>query len=252
MTEPYRAESWLIFTEDSVVSTQKWVRERLSSIPDRSVVLAGSQTAGRGRSGREWQSPAGGFYASFLLKPSPPIHFAPCVSLYAAAVLARLLRRNSIQAFIKWPNDVIVGGKKIAGIIAEAGSFPESWLVLGIGVNLTETPFVPNRKFLQAGSWGEFGSPPSPVTLLKNFLREFDSGWKNRADNPLESVSADLREILWCSGKPVTLTAGTETIHGIISRVDTCGSLVMITESGERSFISGELLTAPGEGGENV
>jgi BirA family biotin operon repressor/biotin-[acetyl-CoA-carboxylase] ligase len=251
MTEPYRSGQWLIFTEDSVASTQKWVKERILSISNHSVILASAQTMGRGRSGREWCSPAGGFYASFLLKPSPPMSFAPCVSLYAAVVVARLLKRAGIPSHVKWPNDVIVQGKKIAGIIAETGSFPESWFILGIGVNLTETPALPERKFLPAGSWAEFAPPPSAHNLLEDFLMEFDSNWKNRTDNPLAGAAADLREILWRRGKQVTLTAGDETVQGIIRQVDNNGSLVMITDGGERRFSSGELLTFAGDGGEH-
>ncbi len=251
MAEQYRLKRWLIFTEDSVTSTQKWVRERVSALSDRTVILAGVQTAGRGRSGRAWKSPGGGFYASFLLKPSPPIALAPCVSLLAAVMLARLLKRQGIPASVKWPNDVIVHEKKVAGIIAEAGSFPESWFILGIGVNLTESPLIPARKFLPAGSWMEFGDAPAPADLLEKFLMEFDSCWKNREDNPMDGIIAELDSILWRKGGQVTLSEGENTFHGVVRQIDGNGSLVLLTDSGERRFVSGELLTVPGERGKD-
>ncbi|MCD4706171.1 MAG: biotin--[acetyl-CoA-carboxylase] ligase [Candidatus Sabulitectum sp.] len=240
---------WLIFTEDSVTSTQKWVRERVSALSDRTAILAGVQTAGRGRSGRTWKSPAGGFYASFLLKPSPPIVLAPCVSLLAAVVLARLLKQRSIPASVKWPNDVIVEGKKVAGIIAESGSFPESWFILGIGINLTESPSIPERKFLPAGSWLEFGEAPAAGELLEKFLGEFDFCWRNREDNPMDGIMEELNSILWRKGEQITLSRGGDTFPGVVRQIDGDGSLVLLTDGGERRFVSGELLTVPEERG---
>lgn len=247
MTEPYTQGRWLIFTKDSVASTQVWVRERVVALADRSVILAGTQSTGRGRSGREWKSPPGGFYASFLLKPSPPLVSAPCVSLLAAVVLVRLLKKQGITASVKWPNDVIVDGKKIAGIIAEAGSFPESWFILGIGVNLTRAPSLQNRKFLPAGCWTEFGNSPSASRLLNEFLIEFDVSWRNKEDDPMETILSELNSILWRKGEQVSLAGGGDIISGIVSRVDHNGSLVLLTDSGERRFVSGELRTVPDE-----
>ncbi|MCK5133279.1 MAG: biotin--[acetyl-CoA-carboxylase] ligase [Candidatus Sabulitectum sp.] len=249
MAKPYRLNNWLIFAEESVLSTQKWLRKRVAELSDRTVILAGTQTSGRGRSGREWRSPVGGFYTSFLLKPSPPIVLAPCVSLLAAVILTRLLKQQGMQAFVKWPNDVIVEGKKVAGMIAEAGSFPESWFILGIGVNLTEAPFIPKREFLPAGSWAEFGDAPAADELLQNFLIEFDSSWSNREDNPLDGITEELDSILWQKGEQVTLSGGLDTFQGFVSRINRDGSLVLLTDSGERQFVSGELLTVPEERG---
>ncbi|MCK5785975.1 MAG: biotin--[acetyl-CoA-carboxylase] ligase [Candidatus Sabulitectum sp.] len=243
MAEPYKLKRWLIFNEDSVVSTQKWVRERVSALSDRTVILVNTQTAGRGRSGRAWNSPAGGFYASFLLKPAPPIVLAPCVSLLAAVVLVRLLNRHGISARVKWPNDVIVEGKKVAGIIAEAGSFPESWFILGIGINLVDAPLIPERKSLPPGAWAEFGEAPSANVLLEKFLAELDITWPCREGNPISGIIAELNSTLWSKGEEVSLTEGTKTYCGVVVKVESDGSLVLLTDSGERRFVSGELLT---------
>ncbi len=247
MTEPYRLSQWLVYTEDSVTSTQKWVRERVSALSDRSVVLANSQTEGRGRSDRSWESPVGGFYASFLLRPSPPVTFAPCVSLLAAVILVRLLKQRGISAEVKWPNDVIAEGRKIAGIIAESGSYPVSWFILGVGVNLTTTPDIPGRTLLPVGAWTDFGVPPSASGLLEEFLIELDSTWRLKTNHPLSGISEELGSILWSKNKHVSLSCSGEKHCGVISKIDDDGSLVLLTDSGERRFVSGELLTVPGE-----
>jgi BirA family biotin operon repressor/biotin-[acetyl-CoA-carboxylase] ligase len=249
MAEPYKLNRWLVYTEDSVSSTQMWLRDRIPELSTRAAVVARVQTSGRGRMGKHWESPLGGFYSSFLVKPSPPAAHASCVSLLAALVLTRLLRKQGIQALVKWPNDVIVDGKKIAGLIAEAGSFPESWFILGVGVNLTEPPFVPDRKFLPAGSWSEFGTPPEAAELLKQFLLEFDSCWEGEDESPIGGVFDELNGVLWHRGRKVFLSAGNKSFSGIVSGIDTDGSLMLLTDSGIERFNSGEVTAVPEERG---
>ncbi len=195
MTEANISGPWLVHTADSVDSTQKWVRQRVSSLTDRSVLLASSQTEGRGRPGRTWLSPPGGFYASFLLKPSPPVSFSPCVSLLAALLLSRIMLRRGLDARVKWPNDVLVRGRKLAGIVAETGNRPESWFILGVGVNLQvapvlriEGPFPPAGGATSAllhprwscfhylpGSWMKDG-PEGKQTHLRVYGKSFMKG----------------------------------------------------------------------------
>jgi len=155
---------------DQVDSTQDWVRRNLSRLPDRAVVTARSQSGGRGRFERGWISPPGGLYSSILFRPAPVPEYAPRVSLAMAAVLVRILQSSGIPALVKWPNDVLAGSGKVAGIIAEAGGHPDPWLILGVGVNLAGAPAVPGRSFLPAVHWGAFTTPPEPRALLDRLL----------------------------------------------------------------------------------
>ena len=247
MAEAYSSGRWSVHTRGSVDSTQKWVRQRISALSDRSVILAGSQTQGRGRIGRSWQSPPGGFYASLLLKPSPPMEFARCVSLLAALVIARIAFRSGLSAEVKWPNDVIVSGKKIAGIIAETGRVPESWFILGIGVNLKGVPDVPGRSILPPGDFSMFTDPPKPEGLLTDFLNELDSSWPSRSIHPLAGVMEELHEVLWNLDGEVSIKTGDEETKGVIKGLDENGSLILSTDSGDRRLVAGELLTVHGE-----
>lgn len=246
MAEAYRAGRWSVHTADSVDSTQKWVKQRISALSDRSVFLASSQTSGRGRVGRRWESPSGGFYASFLLKPAPPVSHAPCVSLLSALILVRIMDRHGIDACVKWPNDVLVNGRKLAGIIAETGSTPESWFILGTGVNLSTVPDIPGRESLHPGAWKMFGEPPAPEVLLCEFLNELESTWPSVDIHPLSVVLEELQRKLWNLGNPVTVQSGEEITKGVIKGLDLNGSLLLSTNSGERRFVSGELLTVLG------
>ena len=247
MAEAYSSGRWSVHNIGSVDSTQKWVRQRISVLSDRSVLLAASQTEGRGRIGRSWQSPPGGFYASLLLKPSPPIEFAQCVSLLAALVIVRIAIGSGLSAEVKWPNDVIVSGKKIAGIISETGRVPESWFILGIGVNLKGVPDVPGRSILPPGDFSMFAEPPEPDELLNDFLRDLDDSWPSRSIHPLAGVLQELHERLWNLGREVYVKTGKEETKGVIKGLDENGSLILSTDSGERRLVAGELLTVHGE-----
>ncbi len=88
--------------------------------------------------------------------------------------------RRGLDARVKWPNDVLVRGRKLAGIVAETGNRPESWFILGVGVNLQVAPSVENRRAFPAGGWSDFGPSPSPVELLSLFTRELDERWPRR------------------------------------------------------------------------
>ncbi len=107
------------------------------------VVVAEQQTEGRGRRGRTWASPARkNLYLSVVLRPELPPQRAPEVTLVAAVALAETLREAGVQASIKWPNDLLVDGKKVAGILTELSADTEKvhFVVLGLGVNLNATP----------------------------------------------------------------------------------------------------------------
>jgi len=167
MAENQAGTVWHPTLLDQVDSTQDWVRRNLSHLPDRSVVTACSQSVGKGRLGRGWVSPPGGLYSSILFRPAPVPEFAPRVSLAMAAVLVRSLQSSGVPSLVKWPNDVLAGGGKIAGIIAEAGGHPEPWLILGVGVNLSCAPVVPGRSILPAV---HFIDSTVPLPLLENAL----------------------------------------------------------------------------------
>lgn len=247
MAEAYSSGRWSVHNEDSVDSTQQWARRRIASLPDRTAVLARSQTGGRGRSGRTWLSPPGGLYCSLLLKPAPPINFAPSVSLLSAFILTEIMRGSGIPAMVKWPNDVVADGLKLAGIIAETGSAPTSWFVLGIGVNLQSEPSIEGRTVLPPGAWSRFGGPPAPGELLQRFLMDMDSLWPKRTDNPLGSVGGPVTARLWNLGERVSVKSEGIGVDGVVDGIDENGFLLLSTDSGERRFVSGELLTVHGE-----
>ena len=125
---------------DSLPSTNDRARDLAAEGESDVLVVAGEQTGGRGRLDRSWSSPPGGVYASLLVRPDRPPAHAPIFTLAAAVAVTRACREAGVEAVIKWPNDVLVGGseRKLAGILTEMEGEADriSWLIVGVGVNV--------------------------------------------------------------------------------------------------------------------
>ena len=147
-------------------------RARLGA-PSGLVLVADGQTAGRGRMERSFLSPRGsGLYMSLLLRPVRLTEAGRMTTLTAVAV-ARALERVGVTAGIKWVNDLIAGGKKICGILAEAGSYEgEAFAVIGIGVNLAHTAFPEELAAIATSVEDQTGLVPDRNALAESILEE--------------------------------------------------------------------------------
>lgn len=139
-------------------------------------ILALRQSAGRGRQGRGWESPAGNLYLSVLLRPTVALREAPQWSFVAAVALAETLKPllpEAAQTSLKWPNDLLLQGAKAAGILVETGvaaSNALDWICIGIGVNIASKPSLPDRA---TACLAEFlPAPPVPKTLAAALLQK--------------------------------------------------------------------------------
>ncbi len=135
--------NWLHLPECASTNDEaaSWAR---GGAPHGAVVVADSQTAGRGRQGRTWHSPPGEcLYFSTVLRPSLPVRELPPITLAVGVAVAETVTRFSVTPTLKWPNDVLVGKLKIAGILTETASQGEraDHVIVGIGVNLNVTSF---------------------------------------------------------------------------------------------------------------
>ncbi len=232
---------WSILHLESVSSTSDYLRDNLIRLGSRTVVYADRQTSGRGRHGRRWASPEGGLYASLLLKPPPPVELAPRVSLLVADLICDLLREVGTTAHIKWPNDVLVENRKIAGILPEYGSHPEPWFIIGFGMNTGPLPVVEDGRGLEPTSWMSFSNPPDTFSLLAEILWLIDSAWPDHSRDPLAPRLESINSRLWSRGAIVRLTRGVETATGTMTGVTPEGHLRLTTINGTKVFDSGEL-----------
>lgn len=112
----------------------------LQGAPEGTVVLARRQTKGRGRAGRMWSSPEGGLYVSVLLRPTLPPHRWPILSLAMGAAVIEKLRAMGHPVDLKWPNDVLLAGRKAGGILVESRAGAAPFVVVGLGLNVSGAP----------------------------------------------------------------------------------------------------------------
>ncbi len=139
-------------------------------------VGADQQTAGRGRLGRSWWSaPGAGLYLSWIARPDFPQSMGAALPLLAAVAMADALVARGLSPMLKWPNDVLVGGRKLAGVLCEARGTPARWsAVVGLGLNLRRPP-TGWPSDVPAVALDELGlEPPSPRALAEDLLPRFE------------------------------------------------------------------------------
>jgi len=212
------------------------------SLP-QAMIIAGEQFAGQGRNDRRWSSPAGkGIYATTLL--SRPARELPLVPLAMANIIATYLRETyAIDARIKWPNDVLVGGRKIAGILIEARVQDERvYLLVGTGVNVepVKDDARPNAVAISEVSQREFTGIETATTAFVEHMDE-------QLSHPLEhdEVLAQWRELsVHKPGDRIHCVLGERTIDGTWSGIDEQGRAVLNTASGTIAISAGDLFLA--------
>jgi len=203
---------------------------------DRTVVVADQQLAGRGRRGRIWRAPAGtSLLASIIVRPRLPQALLPTFSPMTAVATAEALRRVApVAARVKWPNDVLVGGKKIAGILLESRA---PVIIIGIGVNLGQREFPPELAGLATSVALETGRAPDRETMLSALLEEFDA-WRVRLEREgFGAVREQWRMLSDTLGRHVTL----DGVTGIAVDLDVDGALLIDAGGTVRRVIAGEI-----------
>jgi BirA family biotin operon repressor/biotin-[acetyl-CoA-carboxylase] ligase len=216
--------------------------------PDGTIVCAREQTAGRGRRGRPWASPPGNLYISVIARPACSAGKAAQLGFVAALALGDALRAKlrAIEGLSnKWPNDVLMHGRKLAGILLEAETGAGGALasvVVGLGVNLVSSP---REVEFPATSVAEEGfAPPPPSALLDEFAKHFHSWatrWSMAGFTPVRTAwlahAASLGEL-------IRLRLETDTLHGRFVDIDHEGALLLETTAERRRISAGEIFPA--------
>ena len=238
-----------IYLYDKLESSNRTAKTlALEGAPHGTMVLTSQQTAGRGRLGRRFESPAGkGIYLSLVLRPGLPMTEAQAVTVSAAVAVCRAVKRLcGLDLGIKWVNDLYYNGKKVCGILTEAGTDLESgqleWLVVGIGLNLTSTAADwPDELARKAGSLYPGGpAPVSRAALAGAIAREL------LALCPAFDCLDEYRARCFVPGHWVTVCAETETYAAKALAIDEEGRLVIQRENGRQEALRcGEVTTRP-------
>ena len=207
-------------------------------VPEGVVVFAESQTKGRGRLGRGWLSPQGkGLWFSVLLRPSFPPQSATKVTVLTAIGLFRAIRESTgLRCEIKWPNDLLIGGKKVCGVLTELSAELDKvkYIVLGIGVdvNLTTEDLPPELRTIATSLRIESGRTIPRSELAAAILKELNADYERVLDGRFEEVADEWEAHCTTIGNDVEITAGGRALRGRAESLDDDGALLLRTEHG--------------------
>lgn len=224
---------------DELDSTNRRARELADEGAEDVVVVAATQTGGRGRLDRDWSSPPGGVYLSLVCRPDLPPAQVPVYTLAAAVATTRAARESGVDARIKWPNDVVVpdgdgGFRKLAGVLTEMEGEADrvSWVVVGVGVNVnTADEHLPGN----ATSVRREAGTVERRAFVQRFLEEF-----HRLRRDPDAVVPAWRENALTLGQVVRVETPGDVVEGTAVDVEFPGTLVVETDEGPRRVSAGD------------
>ncbi|MBM4289570.1 MAG: biotin--[acetyl-CoA-carboxylase] ligase [Deltaproteobacteria bacterium] len=223
-------------------AAKDWARQ---GCPEGAVLVAETQSAGRGRLGRVWESPPGtGIYLSIVLRPPlPPLELPKLTLTAAVAVAAAIKGATGIRVGIKWPNDLIFGGKKMGGILTEMETESDrmSHVILGVGLNINTSTF-PEHLATTATSLAGPGQSYSRLAIFRAFLKEMDVFYDRFLRQEFPAILDLWRQAAVTLGRPVRVERGDLVITGLAVDVAPDGALLVEKPGGEiEKILSGEI-----------
>lgn len=250
--DPELLPGWRLIRVPEVGSTSDLARAEADNGAEHGTVIwARRQVGGRGRMGKAWESPIGNLYCSVVLRPDCEMNEAAQISFVAALAVADTLGGflpTGIERKLKWPNDVLVDGKKICGILLESNGRPAKegssrldWLVLGIGINIASYPAVtpyPTTAMKVAGADRTL-TPGKVLTVLLRHLHLWLKRWQKEGFAPVR--------VAWLTrahrpGDMVKVKLGMDLLEGRFSGIDDKGALVITLADGtEQRVMAGEV-----------
>jgi BirA family transcriptional regulator, biotin operon repressor / biotin---[acetyl-CoA-carboxylase] ligase len=249
-SQPSLPASYRLVSHDSLGSTNDEAKRLARAGAEvGTLVWALEQTVGRGRRGRTWASPPGNLYASLILRPRCPLDRAAQLGFVAALAVGDTLGSTSEKRLdglsYKWPNDVLVRGRKIAGILLESelgeGEAPR-FVVIGVGINLVSSPR--DTAFPATSIAEEDLGTVSPGAALEGFARHFQAWaerWRQEGFGP---VRASWRAYAAALGEPIRVHLEPATLHGRFLDIDQHGALLLESAEEIRHISAGEIFPA--------
>ncbi len=237
----------------SVDSTNKQARILASEgYPEGTIVVADMQTEGRGRRGRNWYSPAGqGMYMSLILRPQMPLKEISRISLMIAVALAETLQEElDLPARIKWPNDILINNKKIAGILSEVITDMDriEYIVVGIGLNINnpENNFPDDFRTDPTSVLAEKKQPVLRVKLMQRLLARLEHHYFMLQRGNFAETLATGKRLSMVIGQKVSLETSQGLVTGLAVDIDDDGFLLVDDGAGGlHTVISGEIDILP-------
>ena len=232
---------------DSIDSTNTYGKNNADHLMDGIIILSEEQLAGRGRRGKDWSSPKGtGIWMSMVLKPDiPPTEGVKTTQRAAAAVCKAIRDLTGLNALIKWPNDIVVNGRKVCGILTEmAGQLNKiDYIVVGIGINVNNTEFPEGISAVATSLQIEYGKKIDRKELIVRIIKNFEALYHSYIENlNLTQVVAIVRDYSAVIGKEIKVIHGASERIVTVHDIDEEGFLIVESGDGKREVIfSGEV-----------
>ena len=230
---------------ETIDSTNDYAKKVASQVSEGTVIISEEQTKGKGRMGRQWNSKSKeGIWMSIILKPKMIPQNAPFITLIAGASIAKALNDLGVETTIKWPNDIIINNKKIAGILTELSAEIEriNYIVLGIGINVKTMEFSQEISEIATSLYKE-GHKISRVDIVRNILEKFEKLYlKYINEGSKEETLNRCRDYSAIIGKDVYLIKGEEKELVRCLDMNQEGNLVVRTKDNIiKEIMSGEV-----------
>ncbi len=229
---------------ESVDSTNEYVKRKSKELTDGSIVLSLEQVKGKGRRGRSFHSEKGdGIYLSIILKPGFEPIKAPFITSIAGAALVNTFNKFNIQTKIKWPNDVIINRKKVAGILTEMSADMEfiEYIVLGVGINVSGLEFPKEIENI-ATSLKLEGYDVKKLDIIWQFIYEFERLYKLYLKENTEDVVSILKNNSSVLGEQINVHHMNEVETAVAIDINDNGALIIKNSGGKiKELSSGEI-----------
>jgi BirA family biotin operon repressor/biotin-[acetyl-CoA-carboxylase] ligase len=214
-----------------------------------SVIIADAQSGGKGRMGRVWSSPAGiNLYCSVVLRPTVKPYQAPQLTFLSAVAVARAIEQTTtLKPEIKWPNDVLINGQKVAGLLNEMSAETDgiNFVILGIGVNLnmTAAQFPTDLRTPATSLLLELGHPVSRAHFAATMLQELDRLYGDFLLHGFDPVRVEWQQRCNANGHEVRVSdGGAETVRGMFNGIDADGAMLVCLAGGSvERILSGDV-----------
>lgn len=211
--------------------------------PHGSLCLCEHQTAGRGRMDRSWSSPEGqGVWLSVLLRPDMPAESAPLITFCCALAMAKAVREvTALDATIKWPNDLVLQGKKLCGILLEMGFDAQGYYVVaGTGLNVRRGAY-PDELADRATSIEEWAAVPDRGAIIAAYLRELEDAVSAVEQHGFAGIAEDFRRECITLGSKVHVLGTDDDFTGMAEDIDETGALLVRTGGELRRVLAGDV-----------
>ncbi len=233
-----------------------WVGKQLCSEGDTEkmhglVIIAEEQSGGVGRMGRTWISPTGGVWITIVLKPTVPIDHIFMITMAGSIAVARAIRKEfDLGALIKWPNDIFIGNKKVAGLLlelsAEADVVHYCLLSIGIDVNIPVKKFAPALQDQVTSICAEVGHEVDRASFLARLLKEFENHYQLIEGGEYDAIIREYKSLSCTLENRVQIRTLKNSFEGEAVDIDNSGALIIRKENGKlERVIAGDCFHRP-------